>query len=660
MTEKPNFEKWVEENTGKSFLGACIKVIKKWAKYDERSEEEKNQIDKELKNIYDLIEVTEDEQRAYFIKKFRDEEKPEKAEELFIEAKKVQKNQLAKEEKKGYEALLEGEESQKQYLDLGITSDEGWYYGKKLNGGQDAIITDDKKIYQNTLVEIKIRQEIITKGENQIMPYVDYDASIGDIAPIWSNESIKQFLNGKHIVKEEFFQKIKKILLHYMDYGDKEIYADIQACWIIGTYCYPLFYWFPHLFYYAPSGSGKSKNAFITRSMSFRGFDLGASAGVTPAQIFRTLEGNRGTFVVDEFERREKSESQQLVNQILNASASADSYVIRLEPTEKAGKSYQAKKFHIFCPKIVCNITGINDTSLSRFIVLSLLKTLGNKGNLKPYTKEAKEEFRKIRDDCHILVMQNWKEIREIYANLKVDLHNRIEDNWRPILSVAKCINQEIYDKILNYIKEKEADLQVDTGSKDEDLFAVIWENLGEEQNTVTPKQISQWLENDEEADWITRYKGLSTWVGKRLTKYQVKSTRKGKGMEYDLGKKEALEIIERYFPNLYTSIKNKNPTLPTQATQHTFPTQATQHTLNIIEKEAKPSRGAVEQESDVGSVGNVAFPRHVDKLKEIFGIKKECDAYLIDRQFPKGVIDNWMKEGTLSEPTKGRYVLNG
>jgi hypothetical protein len=48
-----------------------------------------------------------------------------------------------------------------------------------------------------------------------------------------------------------------------MDFSGKDEIADVLTCWIIATYCYPLFYWFPHILFNAPSQSGKSKGATI-------------------------------------------------------------------------------------------------------------------------------------------------------------------------------------------------------------------------------------------------------------------------------------------------------------------------------------------------------------------------------------------------------------
>src|SRR3989344_3608067 len=227
-------------------------------------------------------------------------------------------------------ALLDGEEQDKKYLDLGFVDDRlpesketivhnatarvFWYYGNIIKGKQ-AIITSDKKIHRNTLEKFynRLLKTTETIGHDEIADLINYDGYIGEIAPLMSKEAIKRyFISKTPLDKRKVFRDVVEKILYYMDFGEQESIAYVQACWIIATHCYPLFYWFAHILFNAPSESGKSKNAFIMTQMAFRGFDLGTSAGVTPPQIFRTIECNRGTIWIDEFEKQEKSESQQL------------------------------------------------------------------------------------------------------------------------------------------------------------------------------------------------------------------------------------------------------------------------------------------------------------------------------------------------------------
>ncbi|MDP3765299.1 MAG: hypothetical protein Q8R04_02200 [Nanoarchaeota archaeon] len=530
-------------------------------------EEAKKQADSELEQIQKDKKILKQKEAEILKKKFEHEfaenyiKNPPSQEELNKGFEK-----FGKEAKLGQDILniLEEQELNKKYLDLGfIESAEGhfWYYGFVARG-KEAIITSNKKIYRNT--------EEIWKGQktgiNDIKQFFDYDGYIGGIAPLINREAIKRFLlSDLPLDKRKIFREVVDKIIYYMDFEEQESIAYVQACWILATHCYPLFYWFPHVLFHAPSESGKSKNAFILIQLSFRGFDLGAAAGVTPAQIFRTLEANRGTILLDEYEKLEKSETQQLVNQILNASATRDAYVIR---TEQIDKKWRAWKFPIFCPKIACSISGINPTSQNRFIVFQLLKTNNvEKGKRKPYRQKDIESFIPLRDNNSILMLENWKEIRQIYESLNLDLINRDEDNWLPICAVAKWIGEDVFEKVLNYI-ENYKEIKIQSDDLTQTLFLVIYENVTTELKPYSPKEIATWL-----GDEVSIFKSPAHWIGRQLKKYQFKPVRHGSGMIYNLSKDNVKNIINRYFStDKYT-----------QTTTTTLNTLTTQNTLNSV-----------------------------------------------------------------------------
>ena len=446
-------------------------------------------------------------------------------------------------------ALLEENDlGDKKYLDIGECS-EGMYFGFILDG-KEAIVTSKGNIYLNKQIKIKG----IIDGENEIKNLIEYDGYIGEIAPIIAKETIKRYIlkNSRNnlINPKEIYQTIRDKILYYMDFSGADEIADVLACWIIATYCYPLFYWFPHILINAPSTSGKTKCAFIIILMSFRGFDIGASGGVSPPQIFRTIEGNHGTILIDEFETakgKESIEAQRLVNQLLNASASKDAYVIR--PEQINGK-WKAKKFPIFCPKIACNISGINPTSLSRLIAFSWLKTKSNKSKKKPTRAKDLITFKPIREDLHLLILEKGQEIKQIYDSLDIpSLSNREEDNWLPLFAIARfidgCEGQDVKaEENLNKYLENYKEIQIETEDNTEDFFRILYDKI-EGEKYYTPKEIGSWNEIVELYSYL---KSPAHVVGKNLKSYKFKNNRGGGIQKYLLSKESIKKIIELYF----------------------------------------------------------------------------------------------------------------
>ena len=470
--------------------------------------------------------------------------------------------------------LLEGNEVDLKYLDIGEINGEG-YLGFNLNN-KEAILTGKAKIYRNKTE--KFANRII--GENEIEKLFSYSGYIGDIAPTITKETIKKFYTKtqrNHLINpKEIYKTIRDKILYYMDFSGIDEIADVLTCWIIATYFYPLFCWFPHILINAPSQSGKSKGAYIIIQMSFRGFDLGASAGVTPPQIFRTLEGNRGTILIDEFEMSKSkinADTQQFVNQLLNASASRDAYVIRVE---QINGRWVAKKFPIYCPKVACNISGINPTSLSRYIAFSWLKSDSEKSKRKPQREKDKISFNPIREDLYLLFVENCSKIKEIYESLELpNLVSRDEDNWLPLYTIAEFIDNcdgeslNIKQQLNKYLKNYK-ELQIETNDNTEDFFKILYENVNE-QRYYTPKEIGEW---NEIRDLFSYLKSPAYIVGKNLKSYKFETNRGGGIRKYLLSKESIKKIIDLYFNR---NIITPNTTIDTQ--QHKQHTTTQEHT---------------------------------------------------------------------------------
>lgn len=453
--------------------------------------------------------------------------------------------------------LLSEEEREKNYLDLGEAQGV-WYFGFNVKG-KEAVVTSRGEVFRNTIDFWKGKQI----GENEINRLFEYSGYMGDIAPVISNKTILKYYQrdkkGKLVNPKKLYKSIKAKILYYMDFAGEDEIADVLTSWIMATYCYPLFYWFPHVLINAPSSSGKSKCAFILTQLCFRGYDLGASAGVTPAQVFRTIEGNRGTILFDEYEKVEKNEAQQLVNQILNASATKDAYVIRTEQIEKKWKAW---KFPIFCPKIVCNITGINPTSLSRFIAFKWLKTTSDKGKKKPYRQKDKESFIPLREELYLFTLENWKSIKETFDRLECpELNNRDEDNWLPLLAIAKfidsCKGEEVKaeENIKKYISNYKS-VEVETNDNTEQFLRILADNLPEERQLISPKDIAEWSDM---AGLLNYLKSPAHWIGKKLTLYKFKKSRSGAKRSYLISKADVEAIIKTYYGTEETSHNDTN-----------------------------------------------------------------------------------------------------
>lgn len=491
-------------------------------------------------------------------------------------------------EELGIRQLLDAPAIERHNLDVAV-KDERLFYGTLIKGVH-VLVDSEGNVYKesyecldcgNTLIPVngKVPSKCSCGRKGQLIHHFfqelfQPEARLGEIAPLISNLAIKRWLTKEKGEKvsnpKALYKEIRDLVLFFMDFAGKDEIADVITCWILATYVYPIFYWFPGILINAPRDSGKSKCSKIILRLSFRGFDLGASGGVSPAQLFRTLEGNRGTIGLDELEKQDSKVNdigQQLLWQVINAGADREAYVIRMEKDE-SGK-WVSKKFYVYAPKLVSNISGINPTSLSRFIALTWLKTSNqDKARRKVNSEIHRTTFSRLRDDCYLFGLENWKTIKAFYEQMpSLGLVARDDDNWMPLFSIARfidtCEGEQLNaeEGLKQFLKDYN-ELSFQGNDTNADFFYRLLEQAPKAEEWYQAKEIA---EMPEIAELLTAYKGPgpAQWVGKRLRSYKFPDNKRSGGvMKFKLSKALVSRVIELYFNTQKTTQENTDHTI--------------------------------------------------------------------------------------------------
>jgi hypothetical protein len=398
-------------------------------------------------------------------------------------------------------------------LNQGIYRDR-WYFGKLFNDGDKprlGIVLSSK--------HIAIGHEALeTIGLNR---HNELELQ----RTCWSNEDIERWLNSSEkIDKRRLYEQIRGRILHYMDFTDGRI-ADLCTCWIIGTYCYELFESYGYLYFNAFRNSGKTK---IKNILKFMGFNSIEASNISESAFFRTIENRKGVLCLDEYEKMDDTR-KKILDQLLNAGHMKNAAVVR---SEKIGDNWIAREFNVYCPKIICNITGINQTTQSRCITIKLMRTMKEQG--KRQVRFDDLEWQDIRNKCYRLVMENWKEINQIYeeySNSK--LLNRDEDTWKPLFSIARFFGEDVEKTLIEYSTTNIEESSLDSleGDWKYELLKAIHEQVKD--------QGDGWYFASQIGTWLTRLpciKSPERWAGRQLSKMPLFKKRKtAKGNEWYL-----------------------------------------------------------------------------------------------------------------------------
>jgi len=270
----------------------------------------------------------------------------------------------------------------------------------------------------------------------------------------------------------KLYDKINSYIRRYIFLKDPKEYTFLTL-WIMGTYIYRLFRYFPYVHLNAEKGSGKSTLMATLEPIAFNGKRV---VNPTEAALIREVHNNGSTVFIDEAEAFDnKSRGKSPISSILNDSFQMPGIVLR------ANISY-----YVYSPKMFASINPLNDTLSSRAVTIKLTRPLPEEKVDKyidnPSTKRLQNE---IRDELYIFGLDFANEIYDRYCqdlvsySLFKHLSGRAYDLWIPIMLIAEIV--ENYSKITKAALKDVIDLskqsmqaRKEEGNADSDLMNML------------------------------------------------------------------------------------------------------------------------------------------------------------------------------------------
>lgn len=377
----------------------------------------------------------------------------------------------------------------------------------------------------------------------------------------FSLKAFAEYVNGKTVKANALYSSIKQLFQKYVVVSDE--FFDVVVSYIMMTYIYVLFQVIPYLWINGEKGTGKST---IMKIMSKLCFNPMFCSNVNPANIFRQIDNDGSTIILDEFEKMYGEDKQEIIK-ILNQGFNIDGVVPRC-----VGQSNQIRKFRSFSPKIMGGISNIDDVLFERVIKYTTTKV---KNITVPKFREdqnTKIELNKLVDDLYIFGLIYAPKIKEIYDKSEVSFKGytlREDDLWNPLLCIAKIIdteneNTKVTDNLLKYAKklsnekfkrniENEPKLQLlyYLYSYFDNINAVI-KKLNNEKFGVELVALYKYLSTKDELNWIkgssSLGKKLTQWYGFEKKREYAEDTTKefsGKKTYYIFNQKDIMQIME-------------------------------------------------------------------------------------------------------------------
>ena len=297
--------------------------------------------------------------------------------------------------------------------------DSTFYYGTKIHG-KDYLITSG----QEMIPLIACPGRGISLIEDQLS-MVGFSQSGG----------LNYFSGAENETPNAMHADILTYIKRHIYFPTPETY-DLIAVWIMGTYIFRAFRYFPYLHLNAEKGSGKTLLMELMSPIAFNGVHMSQPSAAT---VLKLIAQDSATLFIDEAEGlgENRSASSQLKNVLKTGFA-------------RSGVYYSGDEmYRTYSPKCFAGINMLDDVLADRTITVRLIRKTGyDTTELYRETPLMRKSQSELRDRLYLFGLQYGVGIAEDYnsENTLYDklphLSNRAYDVW------------VIFFKIVNSFKE--------------------------------------------------------------------------------------------------------------------------------------------------------------------------------------------------------------
>ncbi len=383
----------------------------------------------------------------------------------------------------------------------------------------------------------------------------------------FSAKGVTAFLDSKYEVSiSGLYEKILSYVRLFIRFPD-ESYLSYISLWVMGTYVFMIFRYYPYVWLNAEKASGKTLLMEVLSAIAFNGELI---TNPTESVIFRDISNNLITMFIDEVEqlrKRDKDTYGSLIS-LLNSGFNKAGVVKRSESTGQGG--FVVKAYSAYSPKMFAGISEIDDVLQDRTVRIPLLRKKDDEMTQRyKGTPEILDRQRDIRDDLYVFALTYGKDLAEYYHKEGPDgieglghLNNRELDIWEPIFLLANVIDSQasslnLTGKMEALSKQSLEEKQSDSVSQNETykILTVLKAMLDEvtplsedgDFRTFEADRVLEYFKKTEDFDWIEKTQALT----RRLKRVKVASDQKRvegeKKRIYTMNVKEFSDLCERF-----------------------------------------------------------------------------------------------------------------
>jgi len=393
------------------------------------------------------------------------------------------------------------------------------------------------------------RQKILCAKETLAALHLRLAYRVVSFENRWSLEGIRAWLEGATVNPSEVYESVRQAWQRYIEFDNQDFY-DLIALWSIGTYFFHLFNTYPYIYVGGLKRTGKTK---ILTVASFLCFNAIFTNNISTASLYRLTQSGRCTLLLDETEKLSSKERAEELRNLLLAGYKKGAPVYRTE--KKSGERLTPEAFNVYTPKIICNISGIEDVLEDRCIPI-IMKRGKNRDIINREPDGAEQAWIKIRDNLYMLYLQYASEFSVDSAHNAVsvaevkELSSRDLELWRPLLHLAAFFDKynpqlNLSEKIMKLAKEITSEKQTENITETGEYILVqTLLKIVDEDRFYPLAEIKKEMAGafDEVQSWLQ-----TKWIGRALKRLGFKEKRRvGRGVEYRLTPDAVADLAQR------------------------------------------------------------------------------------------------------------------
>ena len=293
-----------------------------------------------------------------------------------------------------------------------------------------------------------IRLDLYKRKDEQCLLLVDNKYELPAEQPValasstLGQEWVEKWINDE-IPAEELEPKV--LVKRIEDYIRRFYYTqDDNVYKIISLYAYLTYYYealgeVPYLYFNGEKGSGKS---ILDTAMSIFCFNAKMGVSMSEASLFRLTSIEGGTIILDEIENltSRKAANESLLASILKGGYTREAGIFRVD------EDGVVRQYDAFGPKIISNISGLEDIVLDRCIQISTYRLkVTNETRMEDvryFKAEHQDEINEITSKCCLSALTHFQKLFKIFRGGVFEASSaRLSQILTTMLAVARLVD---------------------------------------------------------------------------------------------------------------------------------------------------------------------------------------------------------------------------